>query len=92
MRASKQVGLVYGALRTPHFFVFDEKHQLVDTGRGVDQPRRPDKIKVNDLDRVLDELTQESPISITQSNPIGCNVKWKNRNAHWMPTEACDLV
>lgn len=29
----------YGALRTPHFFLFDQKRHLVYTGRGVDSPR-----------------------------------------------------
>ena len=24
------------------------------------------------------------------TNPIGCNVKWEGRDAHWMPAEACD--
>ena len=26
------------------------------------------------------------------TNPIGCNVKWDGKDAHWMPAEACDLV
>ena len=26
------------------------------------------------------------------TNPIGCNVKWKGKEEHWMPPEACDLV
>jgi len=35
----QNVAMEYGALRTPHFFVFDEKRRLVYTGRGVDNPR-----------------------------------------------------
>jgi len=26
------------------------------------------------------------------TNPIGCNVKWEGKDAHWMPADACDLV
>ncbi|MFW5844443.1 MAG: thioredoxin family protein [Spirochaetota bacterium] len=84
--------LAYGALRTPHFFVFDKDRKLVYTGRAVDQPREPEKITVNDLDRALEELTAGKPVSVPATNPIGCNVKWAGQDAHWMPAEACDLV
>jgi peroxiredoxin len=82
----------YGALRTPHFFVFDDHRKLVYTGRGVDYPRDTTRMNVNDLDRVLDELTSGKKISIPLTNPIGCNVKWDGKDAHWMPADACDLV
>ena len=36
---SQEVALAYGALRTPHFYVFDNDRNLVYTGRGVDNPR-----------------------------------------------------
>ena len=88
----QSVAKAYGALRTPHFYVFDEKRKLVYTGRGVDSPRDTSKMKVNDLDRALDELTSGKVISVPVTNPIGCNVKWDGRDAHWMPPEACDLV
>jgi len=82
----------YGALRTPHFYVFNEERILVYTGRGVDSPRDISRMTINDLDRALDELTSGKPVSLPVTNPIGCNVKWEGRNAHWMPPEACDLV
>ena len=82
----------YGALKTPHFFVFNEKRELAYTGRGVDSPRDSSRISVNDLDRVLNELTSEKDISIKKTNPIGCNIKWEGKDAHWMPADACDLV
>jgi peroxiredoxin len=89
---SQEVALKYGALRTPHFYVFDNNRQLVYTGRGVDSPRDASRITVNDLNRVLNELTEGKEISIKVTNPIGCNVKWEGKDAHWMPVEACDLV
>lgn len=82
----------YGALKTPHFYVFDQNRELVYTGRGVDSPRDTSRVTVNDLDRVLDELTSGKEISIKVTNPIGCNVKWEGREKHWMPADACDLV
>jgi peroxiredoxin len=89
---SQEVALDYGALRTPHFYVFDKDRKLVYTGRGVDNPRDASMIKVNDLERALEEHLAGEPISLPVTNPIGCNVKWDGKDAHWMPPEACDLV
>ena len=89
---SQQVARAYGALRTPHFYVFDSDRKLVYTGRGVDNPRDGSKVTVNDLSHALRELLSGKPISTPLTNPIGCNVKWEGEDAHWMPPEACDLV
>jgi peroxiredoxin len=89
---TQDVARTYGALRTPHFYVFDAQRKLVYTGRGVDNPREVSKMTVNDLDKALDELTTGKPISVPMTNPIGCNVKWSGEDEHWMPAEACDLV
>ena len=89
---SQEVARAYGALRTPHFFVFDRDRRLVYTGRGVDSPRDAGAVTVNDLQRTLEELTDGRPVSTPVTNPIGCNVKWDGKDAHWMPPEACDLV
>jgi len=88
----QKVAKAYGALRTPHFYVFDENRKLVYTGRGVDNPRDTSKMTVNNLDLALGELTTGKPISVPVTNPIGCNIKWDGRDAHWMPPDACDLV
>ncbi|MCA1742036.1 MAG: thioredoxin family protein, partial [Bacteroidales bacterium] len=82
----------YGGLKTPHFFVFNRDRVLVYTGRGVDSPRDTSRMTVNDLDRTLAELTAGSEITVPVTNPLGCNIKWEGRDAHWMPPEACDLI
>jgi peroxiredoxin len=89
---SQEVALAYGALRTPHFYVFDQERKLVYTGRGVDNPRDTSKMTVNDLDGALEKLLADQPLDRPMTNPIGCNVKWEGKDAHWMPPEACDLV
>ncbi len=89
---SQAVALSYGALRTPHFYVFDEERKLVYTGRGVDNPRDTSKMTVNDLENALEELTSGKPVSVPVTNPIGCNIKWEGKHKHWMPADACDLV
>jgi peroxiredoxin len=89
---SQEIALKYGAMRTPHFYVFDKERKLVYTGRGVDNPRETDKMTVNDLENALEEHIARKPITTPLTNPIGCNVKWEGKDAHWMPPEACDLV
>jgi len=88
----QQAAKDYGALKTPHFFVFNRDRVLAYTGRGVDSPRDTTRMTVNDLDRALEELTTGRPISVAVTNPIGCNIKWEGREAKWMPPEACDMV
>lgn len=89
---SQKVALAYGALRTPHFYVFDQDRKLIYTGRGVDSPFDTAKMTVNDLERALQEHLVGNPVSTPLTNPIGCNVKWEGKDAHWMPPDACDLV
>jgi peroxiredoxin len=89
---SQAAARAYGALRTPHFYVFDRDRRLVYTGRGMDNPRNAAQSTVNDLDQALDDLVAGRPVRTPLTNPIGCNVKWEGQDAHWMPAEACDLV
>ena len=89
---TQEVAQAYGALRTPHFYVFDEERKLVYTGRALDNPRDPSKATVNDLENALSELIAGKKISKPITNPIGCNIKWHGKPPHWMPPEACDLV
>ncbi|WP_208585707.1 thioredoxin family protein [Gracilibacillus suaedae] len=89
---SQDVAKTYGALRTPHFYVFDQNRKLVYTGRGLDNPRESEKATVNDLENALSEHLAGEEISTPLTNPIGCNIKWHGKDEHWMPAEACDLV
>lgn len=89
---TQAVARAYGALRTPHFYVFNAGRRLVYTGRGVDSPRDSSKMKVNNLANALEDHLAGQPVRVPLTNPIGCNVKWEGKDAHWMPPEACDLV
>ncbi len=89
---TQKVALAYGALKTPHFYVFDSNRKLIYTGRGVDNPKDTAKMTVNDLDKALEEHLAGKPVTVKLTNPLGCNVKWEGQDQHWMPPEACDLV
>ncbi len=89
---SQSVARAYGALRTPHFFVFDPNRRLVYTGRAIDNPRDWTQSKTTELEDALEAVLEGQSPKVAVTNPIGCNVKWEGKDAHWMPPEACDLV
>ncbi|MBL7112318.1 MAG: thioredoxin family protein [Bacteroidales bacterium] len=74
---SQDVARAYGATRTPHFYVINKNRELVYEGRGVDTPKEAHIASVNDLDRTLTELTSGRAISVPETEPIGCTIKWK---------------
>lgn len=89
---SQEIAKKYGALRTPHFYVFDETRNLIYCGRGVDSPKDISKMTENTLEKTLEEHLSGKSISTPLTNPIGCNVKWEGKDAHFMPPDACDLI
>jgi len=89
---SQDVALAYGALRTPHFYVFDAERKLRYTGRMDDNPMTAGEETTRELRDALDDLLAGREVAVPLTNPIGCNVKWKDQDAHWMPADACDLI
>ena len=89
---SQDVAEAYGALVTPHFYVFDEGRKLIYTGRAIDNPRAWEDSTTHELADALAEHLAGRPVGGPVTNPIGCNVKWEGKDRHWMPPEACDLV
>lgn len=89
---SQEVAKMYGALRTPHFYLFDKKRTLVYTGRAVDQPRAAEHSTTHELVDAIEDLLAGRAIHVPVTNPIGCNVKWAGKDAKWIPPEACDLI
>jgi peroxiredoxin len=88
----QSVALKYGALRTPHYYVFDENRKLRYTGRMDDNPRTPGAETTHELRDAVEALLEGENPPIEVTNPIGCNVKWWGKPHKWMPPEACDLV
>jgi peroxiredoxin len=74
-----QVGKLYGAKTTPHMFIIDKSGKLVYAG-GIDDDPRGSKqgSAVNYVDRALEELLAGKPVSVSQTKPYGCSVKYAN--------------
>lgn len=104
---TQQVALAYGALRTPHYYLFAKDDGagggggggrpgggwvLRYTGRMDDNPRTPGAETTHELADAADDLLAGRPPRVAVTNPVGCNVKWRGKPHKWMPPEACDLV
>ena len=89
---SQKIAQSFGALKTPHFFIFDQNWNLLYTGRNTDNPRDTELRKTDDLHDALVQAVTGVNITVPITNPIGCNIKWDGKPAHWMPVEACDLI
>jgi hypothetical protein len=81
----------YGAQRTPHYFLFDKAGVLVYSGRMDNSPRDITKAETNELRGAIGDMLAGRPVREPQTDAIGCNVKWWDKDAHWMPGDACDL-
>jgi peroxiredoxin len=81
----------YGAQRTPHYFLFDAEGVLVYSGRMDDSPRDVTKVSTHELKDAVEDLLAGRPVALPHTDAIGCNIKWWDMDAHWMPGDACDL-
>ena len=90
--STQKIAESYRALKTPHIFVFNKSWEHLYTGRNTDNPRDTDLRSTDDLRDALVQLVAGENITVPITNPIGCNIKWDGKAAHWMPAEACDLI
>jgi peroxiredoxin len=65
----------YGALATPHAFVFDAARKLRYAGR-IDDSERPQKVKTKFLRNAVEALLAGKEPPLTTTKVIGCSVKW----------------
>jgi peroxiredoxin len=72
----QSVARAYGAERTPEVFLIDSRGVLRYHGR-IDDSTDPRNIKSPDLRNALDSLLAGRPISVVETEPHGCTVKWR---------------
>ncbi len=67
----------FGALATPHVFIFDQDRKLRYAGRIDDNDIKPPKS--HDARRALDELLAGKPVSRPETRVFGCSTKWSDK-------------
>lgn len=75
---TQQVAKTFGAVCTPHIFVFDRERKLVYEGRIDDNWKVPHAVRSHDLKNALDDLLAGRPVQVPQAPPMGCSIKWKS--------------
>jgi thiol-disulfide isomerase/thioredoxin len=63
----------YGAVSTPHAFVFDGDRRLRYRGR-IDDSRDPARVTSFDLDRALAAVLEDRPVGVPETQPFGCAI------------------
>lgn len=74
---SQAVAKAYGAVCTPHLFVFGADRKLAYEGRIDDNYKDPSKAKSPDLRNAIEDLLAGRPVRVKNTNPMGCSIKWK---------------
>ncbi len=75
--ADQTVARSFGALCTPHCFVFDRERKLQYKGRIDDNWKDPKAVMNQDLRNAVAALVRGELPSIAEANAIGCSIKWK---------------
>jgi len=78
----QEVAKQYRAACTPDFFVFDKDRRLVYRGQMDDsRPNSGRPVTGKDLRVALDAVLAGRPAPADQKPSMGCNIKWKEKNA-----------
>jgi peroxiredoxin len=65
----------FGAVATPHIYIFDQARRLQYQGR-IDDHVRPDLVKSHDARNALDALLAGRPVPVQNTGAFGCATKW----------------
>jgi thiol-disulfide isomerase/thioredoxin len=65
----------FGAISTPHAFVFDGDRRLRYRGR-IDDARIPESVTRRDLDEALEALFKGRTPPVEATDPFGCSIIW----------------
>jgi peroxiredoxin len=75
--ADQSVATIYGAERTPEFYLINSSGIVVYRGRLDDSPRDPSHATTSELSGAIDSLISGEKIIQDRTESIGCSIKWK---------------
>jgi peroxiredoxin len=74
---TQEIARKYGAICTPHIFLFNEQRVLSYKGR-IDDNRNPNDVKSHDLRSAMDAVLSGKTPAVQETRPFGCSIKWKH--------------
>ena len=72
------VSMKFGAVATPHIFIFDDQRKLRYQGR-IDDNQREDLVKSQDARNALDAVLAGKPVPVAETRAFGCTTKWLSK-------------
>jgi len=77
---TQTVTLAYGAVATPHLFIFDKQRKLRYAGR-FDDSEKPKQVKSNDAINAIEAILAGRKVPVEKTMAFGCSVKWASKRA-----------
>ena len=74
---TQMVAKDYGALVTPHAFLFSKDRKLVFQGKIDDNWDNPSKVKRQFLRDAIEATLKGTPVATPMTPVLGCSVKWR---------------
>lgn len=84
----------FGAVATPHVYIFDGDRKLRFQGR-IDNSERESLVTARDTRDALDALLAGKEPAVTTTRVFGCSIKWKDKipdNERWRAKVAAEPV
>jgi peroxiredoxin len=74
---TQETSAAYGALATPHVFIFDRERKLRYAGRVDDSEVK--EVKSHDARNAIDALLANKPVPVEKTRVFGCSTKWSDK-------------
>ena len=76
---TQEVAKAYGAVATPHVFIFDADMKLRYNGRMDNGKRRVGPVEKNEARDAIEAILAGKKIEVPKTRPVGCTTKWKEK-------------
>jgi peroxiredoxin len=75
---TQATSIKFGAVATPHIFIFDQQRKLRYQGR-IDDNQREELVKTQDARNAIDALLADRPVPVAETTAFGCTTKWLSK-------------
>ena len=78
---TQAVTKAYGAVATPHVFIFDKERRLRYTGQARQRPpKSQDSRSKSEARDAIDALLAGKPFAVEKTRVFGCSTKWSEKD------------
>ncbi|MGC6426739.1 MAG: redoxin domain-containing protein [Akkermansiaceae bacterium] len=78
---TQETAKAYGAVATPHVFIFDSEMKLRYDGRMDNGRRRVGPVEKNEARDAIEAILAGKEIAVKKTRPVGCSTKWREKAA-----------